>query len=180
MSENARDVKNAESMLLALSGNIRLRDSRIRKAGSWCFFCADEHTLARCGCSMPEGLGCHGQRVCSACSTAHRAIAGHLRKMFVAPRVDRVSSIRAKLHGQIFSAAEELSEAAGTPLEQSLHHFLAQADPYDDEKPHFKGTILDAFQRSKFSDFQGLSKELEREIDTELKLKVARWFSCIR
>src|SRR5580704_10944785 len=159
----AQDVKNAETLLLALAGDIRQRESRIRKSGSWCFFCAGEDSLARCGCSMPESLGCHGQRVCSACAIAHRTIAGHLRKMFAAPRVDRVSSVRAKLHSQLFGAAEELSSAAGTPLEKSLHHFLAQGDPYEDEKPHFKGTVLDAFQRSKFSDFRGLSKELERE-----------------
>src|ERR1700734_2237686 len=123
MREKARDLKSAESLLLALSAALELRQSRIRKAGSWCFFCADEHSLARCGCPMPESLGCLGQRVCSACATAHRAIAGHLRKMFAAPRVDRVSSVRAKLHRQLFGAAEELSDA-GTPLEKSLHHFL--------------------------------------------------------
>jgi hypothetical protein len=180
MSEKVRDAKNAETLLLALAGDISLRQSRIRKAGSWCFFCADDHSLARCGCSMPEGLGCHGQRVCSACSTAHRAIAGHLRKMFAAPIVDRSSSVRAKLFSQLHGAADELDEKNGVPMEGSLHFHLAQACPFDDEKPEFKGKIIASFERSKFADFQGLAKELARETDEELKLKVARWFSCIR
>jgi hypothetical protein len=120
---------------------------------------------------MPESLGRNGQRVCADCATAHRAIAGHLKQMFAAPPVDRVSSVRAKLFNQIFGAAEELADKDGTPPEQSPHHFIAQADPYEDEKPHFKGTILDAFNRAKFSDFVGLAKELEREKDSELALK---------
>jgi hypothetical protein len=180
MNEKGQGIKNAENLLSALVGDVQLRESRIRKSGSWCFYCADEQSLARCGCSMPESLGCNGQRVCADCAKAHRAIAAHLRQMFVAPIVDRVSSVRAKLFNQTFGAAEELADKAGTPLEQSLHHFIAQADPYEDEKPHFKGTILDAFRRAKFSDFVGLAKELAREKDQELTLKIARWFSCVR
>jgi hypothetical protein len=175
-----QDVKNAETLLLALAGDIRQRESKIRKSGSWCFFCADDHSLARCGCSMPESLGCHGQRVCSDCANAHRAIAGHLRRMFKAPIVDRSSSVRAKLYSQLHGAADELAEKRGEPMEGSLHFHLAQACPFDDERGEFKGKILHAFERSKFSDFQGLAKELARETDEELKLKVARWFSCIR
>jgi hypothetical protein len=175
-----QDVKNAETLLLALAGDIRQRESKIRKSGSWCFFCADDHSLARCGCSMPESLGCHGQRVCSDCANAHRAIAGHLRRMFKAPIVDRSSSVRAKLYSQLHGAADELAEKRGEPMEGSLHFHLAQACPFDDERGEFKGKILHAFERSKFSDFQGLAKELARETDEELKLRVARWFSCIR
>jgi hypothetical protein len=175
-----QDVKNAETLLLALAGDIRQRESKIRKSGSWCFFCADDHSLARCGCSMPESLGCHGQRVCSDCANAHRAIAGHLRRMFKAPIVDRSSSVRAKLYSQLHGAADELAEKRGEPMEGSLHFHLAQACPFDDDRGEFKGKILHAFERSKFTDFQGLAKELARETDEELKLKVARWFSCIR
>jgi hypothetical protein len=175
-----QDVKNAETLLLALAGDIRQRESKIRKSGSWCFFCADDHSLARCGCSMPESLGCHGQRVCSDCANAHRALVGHLRRMFKAPIVDRSSSVRAKLFSQLHGAADELAEKNGVPLEGSLHLHLAQACPFDDERGEFKGKILHAFERSKFTDFQGLAKELARETDEELKLKVARWFSCIR
>jgi hypothetical protein len=54
------------------------------------------------------------------------------------------------------------------------HHFIAQADPYEDEKPHFKGTILDAFNRAKFCDVVGLAKELDREKDSELALTPKR------
>ena len=179
MNDKTQNLKSADPLVLLL-GYVQLKQSRVRKAGSWCFFCGDDQSLARCGCPMPESLGCNGQRVCSDCAKAHRAIAGHLKQMFAAPRVDRVSSVRAKLFNQIFGAAEELAEKAGTPLEQSLHHFIAQADPYEDGKPHFKGTILDAFNRADFSDFVGLAKELDREKDSELALKLARWFSCVR
>jgi hypothetical protein len=180
MNDQPQGIKNAENLLSALAGDIELRESRIGKSGSWCFFCADQHSLARCGCAMPESLGCNSQRVCADCAKSHRTIADHLKKMFSAARVDRVSSVRAKLFNQIFGAAEELADKAGTPLEQSLHHFIAQACPYDDEKAHFKGKILDAFKRAKFSDFVGLAKELDREKDSELALKLARWFSCVR
>jgi hypothetical protein len=174
------EAENASDLLLALAGDISLRESRIRKSGSWCFFCADDHSLARCGCPMPESLGCHGQRVCSDCAGAHRAIAAHIKRMFAAPIVDRSSSVRAKLYSQLHGAANELAEKRGEPMEGSLHFHLAQACPFDDERGEFKGKILDAFERSQFSDFQGLAKELARETDQELKLKIARWFSCIR
>jgi hypothetical protein len=178
--DHKTEVKNAETLLLALAGDVSLRQSRIRKAGSWCFFCADDDSLARCGCPMPESLGCHGQRVCSDCATAHRAIAAHLKRMFAAPIVDRSSSVRAKLFSQLHGAADELAEKKGEPMEGSLHFHLAQACPFDDEKPEFKGKIIASFERSKFADFQGLAKELARESDAELKLKIAKWFSCIR
>jgi hypothetical protein len=180
MREKVQDVKNAETLLLALAGDIRQRESKIRKSGSWCYFCADEDSLARCGCQAPESLGCLNQRVCRVCSAAHRAIAAHLKRMFAAPIVDRSTSVRAKLFSQLHGAAEELSYKNGEPMEGSLHFHLAQACPFDDEKPEFKGKIIASFERSKFSDFQGLAKELARETDQELKLKIARWFSCIR
>jgi hypothetical protein len=100
--------------------------------------------------------------------------------MFAAPIVDRSSSVRAKLFSQLHGAADELAEKRGEPMEGSLHFYLAQACPFDDEKPEFKGKIFHAFERSKFADFQGLAKELARETDEELKLKIARWFSSIR
>jgi hypothetical protein len=100
--------------------------------------------------------------------------------MFQAPIVDRSSSVRAKLYSQLHGAADELAEKRGEPMEGSLHFYLAQGCPFDDERGEFKGKILHAFERSQFTDFQGLAKELARETDEELKLKVARWFSCIR
>ena len=100
--------------------------------------------------------------------------------MFKAPIVDRSSSVRAKLFSQLHGAADELAEKNGVPLEGSLHLHLADACPFDDERGEFKGKVLHAFELSKFADFQGLAKELARETDEELKLKVARWFSCIR
>ena len=100
--------------------------------------------------------------------------------MFAAPIVDRSSSVRAKLFSQLHGAADELDEKNGVPMEGSLHLHLAEACPFDDERGEFKGKILHAFEQSNFADYQGLAKELARETDDELKLKVAKWFSCIR
>jgi hypothetical protein len=180
MNDKARDLTNAENLLLALSGEIQLRQSRVLRQGPWCFFCGDDQALASCACGLSESLRCGGHRLCVGCRSAHRTIATHLKKMFAARVVDRSSSIRAKLFGQLHSAADELDEKNGVAIEGSLHLHLAEACPFDDERGEFKGKILHAFERSKFTDFQGLAKELARETDEELKLKVAKWFSCIR
>lgn len=102
--------------------------------------------------------------------------------MFAARIVDRVSSIRGKLFGQLIGAAEALAEANGTDPESEggLKLLLSQACAFDDSRSEFRNTILTAFRRLKFSDFVGLAKELEREKDQELTLKLARWFSCVR
>jgi hypothetical protein len=176
----AEELKGAENLLLAIAGDVQTRAARVFKVGNWCWLCGTEDALSKCNCGMPESLQCHSQRVCAGCAGAHRTVAAHLRKMFSARRVERVTSIRAKLHSQLFNAADELEENSPLPLERTLHCALAQADPYDQTPAEFKGTVLDSFRRSQFSDFAGLARELEREVDTELKLKVARWFSCIR
>jgi hypothetical protein len=176
----AQELKGAENLLLAIAGDVQAKSSRVFKVGNWCWFCGTEDALSKCNCGMPESLQCNSQRVCAGCSAAHRVVATHLRKMFKAPIVDRSSSVRAKLYSQLHGAADELDEQNGVPMEGSLHFHLAQACPFDDERGEFRGKVLHAFEQSKFADFQGLSRELAREIDQELKLKVARWFSCIR
>jgi hypothetical protein len=177
MTQKEQDSKNVENFLLALTGEAETRAARVRKVGNWCWLCGTQDTLSKCGCPMPESLQCLGQRVCKDCSAAHRAIADHLKRLFAAPRVDRSSSVRGKLFSQLHGAADELNEQNPVPLEQSLHFHLAQADPFEDEKPAFKGMIAAAFERSKFSDFQGLARELEKEADMELKYRMARYFS---
>ena len=178
MTTKEQDLKNTENFLLALAGDMEKRSARIRKSSPlWCFFCGDDQSPMRCGCGMPETFGCADQRVCSACSAAHRAIGLHLKAMLKAVRTDRVSSIRARLYHQLFGAAEAMDEAAGTPLEQSLHYQLAQTDPYDDESREFRSTILGAFRLARFTNFQGLAKELEKETNAELKHRLARYFS---
>jgi hypothetical protein len=172
------EVENASNLLLALAGDISLRESRIRKSGSWCYFCASTESLVTCGCGLPESLQCIGLRLCPDCRSAHRTIAAHLKRMFAAKVVDRVSSIRAKLFGQILGAADELEENSALPLERTLHCAIAQADPYEDEPREFRATIQGAFRQARFSDFQGLAKQLAREVDSELANKVAHWLSC--
>lgn len=171
------DTQNVESFLAVLVTDAETCAARVRKAGPWCFFCGDDRSLMRCGCGMPETFGCADQRVCSACSVAHRAIGSHIKTMLQAKRTDRVSSIRARMYNQLFGAAEAVDEAAGTPLEQSLHCQIAQTDPYDDENREFRGTILGAFRLARFTDFQGLAKELEKETNADLQYRMARYFS---
>jgi hypothetical protein len=176
--DHKKDVENAGRLLVALAGDISQRESRIRRSGNWCVFCGSTESLVSCGCGLPESLQCIGQRLCPDCRSAHRAIAAHLKRMFAAKVVDRVSSIRAKLFNQIFGAADELERNSTLPLERTLHCAIAQADPYEDEPREFRATIQGAFRQAQFSDFQGLAKQLAREVDSELANKVARWLSC--
>jgi hypothetical protein len=178
MSENARDVKNVGDLLTAIAGEAEILQSRVRRSGPWCYFCGSTESLVTCGCGLPESLQCIGHRLCPDCRAAHRAIAAHLRRMFAAKVVDRVSSIRAKLFNQLFGAADELEQNSTLPLERTLHCALAQGDPYEDEPREFRATIQGAFRQAQFSDFQGLAKQLACEINSDLANKVARWFSC--
>lgn len=178
MSENARDLKNAENLLLALSGDIQLRESRMLRQGPWCFFCGDDQSLANCACGLSESLQCGGRRLCVDCRSAHCTIAAHLKKMFAARVVDRVSSIRAKLFNQLHNAAETLDEAGSKPFEKQLHFALGQGDPYDSEKAEFRQVILASFGTVRFRAWQQLAKQLAHELDSELANKVARWLSC--
>jgi hypothetical protein len=177
MSENQKDVKNTEDFLSALVGTIQLQQSRALREGPWCFFCGYDQAIATCACSLSESLQCVGHRLCWDCRSAHRFISAHIKKMFAARVVDRVSSIRAKLFNQLHSAAETLDEASGKPFEKQLHFALGQADPYDCERAEFRQAILAAFGSAKFTAWQQFAKELENEQDQELKMRLARYFS---
>lgn len=170
MNEN-KSVEGMSALLVAMADEAGRREARVRKSGAWCFFCGATDNLARCGCALPESLGCINERLCRDCRDAHRIVADHLRKMFDARIVNRVSSIREKYFYQLCGAAESLAEKHGMNPEDEtgLKFLLCQACAFDQTKGEFKSTITDAFHRSRFADFQGLARELEREQGVELR-----------
>lgn len=91
--------------------------------------------------------------------------------MFDARIVNRVSSVREKYFFQLIGAAETWAEKRGLdPEDESgLKFWLCQACAFDQSKTEFKSTITYAFHRSRFADFQGLARELEREQGIELR-----------
>lgn len=171
------EIKAVEQFVLEMDSDLKVRKSRALKVGRWCYFCGIDLKSGTCSCSMPESLRCHGQRVCPECAAAHNTIAEHLRRMFDARIVDRVSSKRAKFFDQLHSAAATVEEAAGKPLDNSLQLFVADACPFDDSKAEFEGKILAAFRRAKFADFQGLAAALCAEFKDEAALQLTRFFS---
>jgi|HubBroStandDraft_1064217.scaffolds.fasta_scaffold25218_5 hypothetical protein len=176
-----QETKNAESLFLALVGDIELRQSRVRRVGNWCFFCGASESLVSCRCSFPESFQCVGQQLCSDCRDAHRIVADHIKGMLAAKITDRVTSIRATKFNQLHSAAEVVDEKYGTPFEKQLQFALSQTDPYDDSRTEFRTGILRAFRAARFSDYQTLAKELVREQDRKIKSLLARYYSsCIR
>ena len=177
MTQNEKDVKNAENFLLALVGEAETRSARIRKAGPWCFFCGIEQALGVCRCGLPESLQCAGQRVCVDCRAAHAVISTHVKALLAAKITDRSSSIRARKYFQLHNASEAVDEKYGTPLEQQLTCALSQVCPFDDERAEFRAGILGAFAQTQFSDYQMLAKELQKETEAEIRHHIARLFS---
>jgi hypothetical protein len=181
MNEETRDVQNAQRFLEVIVGAADLQNSRIRRRGDWCFTCGTTESLGTCRCSLPESLQCSGHQLCADCRDAHRTVADHLRSMFKQKITDRVTSIRATKFNQLHTAAEIVDEKYGTPFEKQLQFALSQADPYSDSRAEFRAEILRAFRATRFSDYQMLAKELERERDMKIKSLLARYYSsCIR
>ena len=177
MTQNEKDLKNTENFLLALVGEAELRATRIRKTGSFCFFCGVEQSLGMCRCGLTESLECGGQRVCADCRAAHAVVSAHIKAMLAAKITDRSSSIRAKKYYQLHNAAEAVDEKYGTPFEKQLQFALSQVCPFDDERAEFRAGILGSFAQSQFSDYQMLAKELQRETEAEIRHHIARLFS---
>lgn len=181
MNEN-KSVEGMSELLIAMADEAGRREARVRRSGEWCYFCGATDNFARCGCALPESLACINQRVCRECRDAHRIIADHLRKMFSARIVNRVSSIREKLFYQLCGAAESLAEKHGMnpEAENGLKFLLCQACAFDQTKIEFRSTITDAFHRSRFADFQGLARELEREQGVELRSLMCKWLTAAK
>jgi hypothetical protein len=159
---------------------VRSWQSRARTVGHWCFFCGADGPAGKCGCVLPETMGCLGKRVCKQCAEAHGTIARHLQRMFDAKIVNRVSSIRARLYEQLHEAAEVWEEANGIAFEQSLHLQIASADPYEDSKGHFKAKIARAFVVANFKNYPELARGLKAEYEEEANIALVRMFSCLK
>jgi hypothetical protein len=171
------EINSLEQLFLDVDKDLRIRESRIWKKGDWCVFCGGTDGLGACACALPESLRCAGNKVCAECSAGHRLVADHIKRALAARRVDRVSSIRAKLYYQLHEAAEQLEKGSKLPLERRLYAALSAADPYEDETAEFRGNLLGAFRAVRFSDFQGLAAKLRTELENEAKLHLVRYFS---
>ena len=171
------EINSLQQLILDVNSDLRIRESRIWKAGNWCFFCGTTDGLGTCACALPESFRCVGQKTCGDCAAAHKFVADHVKRTFAARRVDRVSSVRAKLFYQLHEAAEKLEEGSKKPLERRLYSALSSACPYEDEPAEFRNSVLGAFRSVRFSDFQGLAKALRTEVQDEVKMHLARYFS---
>jgi hypothetical protein len=125
--------------------------------GGWCYFCGSVAPVGFCDCDFTESFGCgvSGRRICVPCRNAHLAIGRHLKEMFSAKRINRVSSIRNRRYRQFRTAADGLDRGG------KLRFALAQRDPLDDEPEIFRMNTLRSFQRARFLDFAGLARQLE-------------------
>jgi hypothetical protein len=171
---------NSADPLAQLFFEVRKSMARARTEGHWCYFCGDDGRAGKCGCSLPETMGCLGKRVCPDCAGAHGTIARHLERMFDAKIVNRVSSVRARLFEQLHEAAELLEEANGTPFERSLHLHVAAADPYDDSKAAFKAKIARAFSLANFKSYPELARGLKAQYLEEANFALVRLLSCVK
>jgi hypothetical protein len=166
-----------EQLVLDIDKDLKLRESRVYRKGNWCFFCGVTDGLGTCDCALPESFRCVGQKTCGDCAAAHRLIANHVKKTLAARRVDRVSSVKAKLFFQLHEAAEKLEEGSKKPLERRLYSAFSAACPYEDEPAEFRSNVLRAFRSVRFTDFQGLAAKLRTEMEDEAKMHLARYFS---
>lgn len=165
MSENELNQIAAEAIAEA-----ELAAKRAGKVGPWCFYCGHHDvSTSTCACPFPESFGCAGKRVCTACDEAMRAVADHVQQMFQQKRVNRVSSVRARMYRQVREAAEGLRR--GEELRTALARF---ADPWDDEGGSFRENTLKAFRRAQFFDWKRLAAGIEQAKQDHLIMSIVR------
>jgi hypothetical protein len=154
--------------------------ARAGTVGDYCFFCGrTDRLVENCNCGFPEHFGCglEGRRICSGCAETHRKLADHLRAMFEAKIVGRISSIRHKRFRELHRAARAFfpdDDLDATVNPKTLHFQLSQADAFDDTPDVFRAKILRAFQRSKFLRFAELARKIEEEKDDPIVRAMVR------
>jgi hypothetical protein len=153
------------SFFAEVKRNEQQRLSRRGTTGNWCFFCGESVPTGTCGCSFAESLRCSQRRVCAACAEAHRIIGSHLERMFLLPRVDRVSSRRNRAYHQLHGAALDLAEIDPASGGEEFKFQLAQADSYDDEPEAFRRGVLRAFQQTRRLDYRNLAARLQKNLN---------------
>lgn len=89
--------------------------------------------------------------------------------MFAAPKVMRSNCRKFLLERELYGAACAVASPTGDPDdyeggdERCLAFRLAQSSADCEEPEDFRRGILDAFRRSRFLDFKGLDRALQRE-----------------
>jgi hypothetical protein len=148
--------------------------NRAGKSGLWCFYCGhSDGEVGPCGCEFPESFRCSGKLVCAHCSKAHRDIGRHLKELFSARRVTRISSVRGNLYRQLFRSALEIGGEDPTNRRE-LRYWLGMADPFEDEPEAFRSRILRAFGAARFLGFRQLSSQLEEQKSESLIRAIVR------
>ncbi|MGH9735812.1 MAG: hypothetical protein ACRD8A_14625 [Candidatus Acidiferrales bacterium] len=144
-----------------------------RPGAGHCFFCGARVVRnIRCDCGFAESFRCcdPDRFICDDCRAAHTRVARHLREMFGAPKKMRSNCRKFLLERELYRAARTLEGGADYNCEKGcgLTHHLSQACAEDDGPDEFRRSILDAFRRSLFLDFQALADALAAEKDLTL------------
>jgi hypothetical protein len=151
-----------------------------------CWFCGGEGIVPHCGCDFPESFQCARFNICAECSRAHKKIGRHLRDVFGSPRINRVSSRRARGYRMLREAAIALDKAIIDSEEQvekaipTLWFHLSDVDAYDDEKEEFRRGALGAFRVTKFTRFQELACELDKKQQAAMLRSAVRLFNSFK
>jgi hypothetical protein len=159
---------------------------RVRKTGSWCWFCGSDSKLAKCECLYPESFGCRLHNICSECARAHCKIAKHVRDMLKFPRVNRSDSRRNGAFRVLRQAAEEIEQAnidnGKLNLADALHCRIVPGEymPYECSTEELRRSVLDGFRLSKFTRFQELEISLNNEITKSMLTSVSRFLKSCR
>lgn len=130
-------------------------------SGPWCYACG--HTvpdLAACGCQFPQSFHCAGEKLCSECRDAHRAVAKHLTGMFSHPPVRRVDALRARKFRFLRNALAAIAEKYRDKSAAALKRELSTLDSYLDPRDEFRRDALAIFSESRFFRWLELAEEL--------------------
>jgi hypothetical protein len=159
---------------------------RVRKTGSWCWFCGSDSKLVKCDCLYPESFGCSERNICANCARSHRKISNYLRDMLRYPRVNRSDSRRNAAFKVLRQAAEVIEEpevdSGKLDLADTLHAQMVPGEymPYECSTEELRRSVLDGFRGSKFARFQELEISLSNEITKSMLTNISRFLKSCR
>jgi hypothetical protein len=159
---------------------------RVRKTGSWCWFCGGDSKLVKCECLYPESFGCRLHNICAECARAHCKIANHIRGMLKFPRVNRSDSRRYGAFRVLRRAAEEIEEpmidSGKLDVTDALHCRIVpdENEPYECSTEELRSAVLGGFRSSRFTRYQELEISLNNEITKSMLTSVSRFLRSCR
>jgi hypothetical protein len=166
---------------------IRVARMRVRKVGSWCYFCGSSIAkLVRCSCDFPESMGCLGKNTCTDCAAAHRKIANHVTSMLRFPRVRRVDSRKAAYFRMLREAAEAVEKEDVDSRRVDLFDTLEckmnldEYQPWEVSSEELRKVVLGSFRAAKFTRFLELAAALDHEVQNAALMSVARFLKSCR